>query len=69
MSAITRERDAKMADAIEYYHENEANLDRLSIRQIALRFDVNYSTLSLRLRNKTRSRTLISGYNRVFSKA
>jgi hypothetical protein len=48
---------------------NQANPDRISMRQIALRFDISYSTLSRRLGNKTSSIALTGGHNRVFSKA
>jgi hypothetical protein len=59
----------ELNDAIEYFHANETDLDRISLRQIALRFDISHSTLSRRLHNKTSSKSLIGGYNRVFSKA
>jgi len=69
MSKETLVRDTKIDDAIEYFHANQANPDRISMRQIALRFDISYSTLSRRLGNKTSSIALTGGYNRVFSKA
>jgi len=69
MSEETLNRDARINDAIEYFHANQADPDRIPLRQIALRFDISHSTLSRRLHNKTISRSLIGGQNRVFSKA
>src|SRR5450432_206082 len=69
MSKETLIRDTKIDDAIEYFHANQANPDRISMRQIALHFDISYSTLSQRLGNKTSSIALTGGHNRVFSKA
>jgi hypothetical protein len=69
MSEETLARDARIDAAIEYFHANQANPDRISMRQIALRFEVNITTLSNRLHNRTGSKALIGGHNRVFSKA
>src|SRR5450432_592210 len=69
MSEETLNRDARINDAIEYFHANQADPDRIPLRQIALRFDISYSTLSRRLHNKTSSISLLGGHNKVFSKA
>jgi helix-turn-helix, Psq domain len=69
MSEETLVRDVRIDAAIDYYYANQANPDRISMRQIAIRFGVNVTTLSNRLRNRTGSRSLIGGQNRVFSKA
>jgi helix-turn-helix, Psq domain len=69
MSEITLDRDAKIAEAIQFYRDNETDPDYISLRQIALRYGINATTLSNRLRNKTGSRALTGGQNKVFSKA
>jgi hypothetical protein len=69
MSEETLARDARIDAAIDYFYANEANPERISMRQIALRFDINYSTFSRRLRDKTSSISLLGGHNKVFSKA
>ena len=69
MSETTLARDARLSAAIEYFHANSSNPDRISMRQVASRHNVNYSTLSKRLANKAGSKALIGGQNKGLSKA
>jgi hypothetical protein len=69
MSETTLARDARLSAAIEYFHANSSNPDRISMRQVASRHNVDYSTLSRRLANKTSSKALTGGHNKVLSKA
>jgi hypothetical protein len=69
MSDTTLARDARLSAAIEYFHANSSSSDRISMRQVASRYNIDYSTLSRRLAYKTSSLCRNGGHNKALSQA
>jgi hypothetical protein len=69
MSETTLARDARLSATIEYFHANSSGSDRISMRQVASRYNIDYSTLSRRLAYKTSSLCRNGGQNKALSQA
>ena len=61
--------DARLQAAIDYYHAISSDPNRISLRQIASKFNVIHTTLSRRLANKSSSLSGNGGQNRTLSQA
>src|SRR5450432_3056108 len=61
--------DARLQAAIDYYYAISSDPNRISLRQIASKFNVIHTTLSRRLANKSSSLSGNGGQNRTLSQA